>query len=170
MTIPPPIKHQRARVSPGDLASVRPPEQRRRDAPIIVGVDGSSRDRHAAETAVSMASRLSAPVVFVYVRRGPASVLGEPGHQRRLTAEIIAGRRALDDALATAERVGVAASGEQLAGRPARRLLEFARLRGARMLVMGSRRRRFRRSVSRRVIAGSDRPVLVAGAATAAAA
>jgi nucleotide-binding universal stress UspA family protein len=113
-----------------------------------------------------MAWRLSAPVVFVYVRRGPAAFLGEPYYQRRLVTEIIAGQRALCDALTTAERVGVRASGEQLAGRPARRLVEFARLRGARMLVMGSRPRRFGRSVSRRVIADSDRPVLVTGAAT----
>jgi nucleotide-binding universal stress UspA family protein len=59
----------------------------------------------------------------------------------------------------------VEASGEQLAGRPARRLVEFARLRGARLVVMGSRRRRFGSSVSRRVIRGADRPVLVVGAA-----
>jgi nucleotide-binding universal stress UspA family protein len=166
MSIAPAIKDQRFGVSPAGFTRIRAREQRRPDAPIVVGVDGSSRDQAAARTAVSMAWRLSAPVVFVYVRRGPASVLGEPYYQRRLTAEIFAGRRALGDALAMAERVGVAASGEQLAGSPARRLLEFARLRGARMLVMGSRRRRFGRSVSRRVIADSDRPVLVTGAAT----
>jgi nucleotide-binding universal stress UspA family protein len=145
-------------------------QQRRPDAPIVVGLDGSSRDQSAAQAAVSIAWRLSAPVVFVYVRRGPVSALGAPYYQNRLTAEISAGQRALGAALAIAERVGVAASGEQLAGRPADRLLEFARLRGARMLVMGSRRRRLGRSVSRRVIADADRPVLVAGAATPAAA
>jgi nucleotide-binding universal stress UspA family protein len=113
-----------------------------------------------------MARRLSAPVVFVYVRRGPSSMLGEPYYQRRLNAEILAGKRALGIAQTVAERAGVTASSEQLAGHPARRLVEFARLRGARMLVTGSRRRRFGRSVSRRVIADSDRPVLVTGAAT----
>jgi len=148
------------------LASSGARERRRPDAPIVAGVDGSRSGEAAAHAAVSMAWRLSAPVVFVYVRRGPAAILGEPYHQRRLDAEIIAGRRALGDALAVAERVGVTATGEQLAGHPARRLVEFARLRGARMLVTGSRRRRFGRSVSRRVIADSDRPVLVTGTAT----
>lgn len=146
--------------------SDRTRERRRPDAPIVVGVDGSSHGQAAAHAAISMAWRLSAPVVFVYVRRGPASFLGEPFHQRRLAAEMLAGRRALDDALTTAQRVGVRAGAEQLAGRPARKLVEFARLRGARMLVMGPRRRRFGGSVSRRVIADADRPVLVTGAPT----
>jgi nucleotide-binding universal stress UspA family protein len=74
-----------------------------------------------------------------------------------------AGRRALDDALAVAERAGVPATAEQLAGNPARRVVEFARLRGARLIVLGSRRRRLGRSVSRDVIRSADRPVLVAG-------
>jgi nucleotide-binding universal stress UspA family protein len=74
-----------------------------------------------------------------------------------------AGRRALDHALAIAERAGVGATGEELAGDPARRLVEFARLRGARLVVLGSRRRRLGRSVSRDVIRGADRPVVVAG-------
>jgi nucleotide-binding universal stress UspA family protein len=140
-------------------------QRRRARAPIVAGVDGSASGQVATEAAVSMAWRLSAPVVFVYVRRGPSSMLGEPYFQRRLDAEILAGKRALGIALTVAERAGVTASGEQLAGNPARRLVEFARLRGARMLVTGSRRRRFGRSVSRRVIADSDRPVLVTGSA-----
>jgi nucleotide-binding universal stress UspA family protein len=74
-----------------------------------------------------------------------------------------AGRRALSEALAIAERAGVSATAEQLAGRPARRVVEFARLRGAHLVVLGSRRRRLGRSVSRDVIRGADRPVLVAG-------
>jgi nucleotide-binding universal stress UspA family protein len=135
------------------------------DGPIVAGVDGTASGQAATKAAVSMAWRLSAPVVFVYVRRGPSPMLGEPYYQRRLQTEIVAGKRALGAALAVAERVGVTASAEQLAGHPARRLVEFARLRGARMLVTGSRRRRFGRSVSRRVIADSDRPVLVSGAA-----
>ena len=135
------------------------------DSSVVVGVDGSASGRAAARAAISMASRLSAPIVFVYVRRGPSSLLGEPYHQRRLDAEILAGKRVLDDAVAMAERADVEASSEQLAGRPAHRLVEFARHRGARMVVMGSRRRRFGASVSRRVILDADRPVMVAGAA-----
>jgi nucleotide-binding universal stress UspA family protein len=76
-----------------------------------------------------------------------------------------AGGRALAHALAVAERAGVRATGEQLAGNPARRVVELARLRGARLVVLGSRRRRLGRSVSREVIRSADRPVLVATAA-----
>jgi nucleotide-binding universal stress UspA family protein len=73
------------------------------------------------------------------------------------------GRRALTDALAVAEEAGVPATGEQLAGKPARRVVEFARLRGARLVVLGSRQRRLRRGVARGVIRTADQPVLVAG-------
>lgn len=132
------------------------------DAPIVVGVDGSKGGRAAARAASSMAARLRAPLVFVYVRRGPPALLGEPYHQRRLDAEITNGRRALQDAVAIADRAGVSAGTEQLGGPPARRLLDFARHRNARMLVTGSRRRRLRRSVSRDVLRGADRPVMIA--------
>ena len=136
----------------------------REDAPIVAAVDASTSGTAAARTAISMARRLGAAVVFVYVRRGPSSVLGEPYYQRRLDAEIAAAKGALGAALAAADRAGVAASGEELDGPPARRLVEFARLRGARLVVLGSRRRRVGRSVSRGVIRAADRPVLVAGA------
>jgi nucleotide-binding universal stress UspA family protein len=111
-----------------------------------------------------MAKRLGAPVVFVYVRDGPSSILGEPYYQRRLDAELANADRALDAALAAAERAGVAASREVLEGSAARRLVEFADLRAARLVVLGPRRRwRFRRSVSRGVLRAADRPVMLAG-------
>jgi nucleotide-binding universal stress UspA family protein len=65
--------------------------------------------------------------------------------------------------MAIAERAGVPATAEEIAGDPARRVVEFARLRGARLVVLGSRRRRLRRSVARDVIRSADRPVVVAG-------
>jgi nucleotide-binding universal stress UspA family protein len=136
----------------------------REDAPVVAAVDASASGAAAARTAISLARRLGAPVVFVHVRRGPPSFLGEPYYQRRLDAEIAAAKRALGAALAAAERAGVTASGEELDGSPARRLVEFARLRGARLVVLGSRRRRLGKSVSRSVIRAADRPVLVAGA------
>jgi nucleotide-binding universal stress UspA family protein len=133
-------------------------------APIVAGVDPSASGAAAAGTAISLAKRLSAPVLFVYVRTGPASFLGEPYYQRRLDTEMAAAKRALGDALTAAKRAGVRAGAEQLHGSPPRRLLEFARHRRARLVVLGSRRRRFRRSVSRGVIRAADRPVVVAGA------
>lgn len=111
-------------------------------APIVVAVDDSRAAAAAAQAAVSLARELAAPLVFVYVRRGPSAAFGEPYYQRRLDARMRAGRRALDDALALADRAGVSATGEQLAGSPARRV---------------------GKSVSREVIRGTDRPVIVAG-------
>jgi len=68
----------------------------------------------------------------------------------------------LNDVLEVAARAGVPATGEQLAGNAAPRVVEFASIRGARLVVLGSRRRRLGRSVSRDVIRRADRPVLVA--------
>jgi nucleotide-binding universal stress UspA family protein len=141
-----------------------------RPAPIVVAVDASSATRAAVSDGIRLARDLDAAVIFVYVRRGPSAVLGEPYYQRRLDAEMALGNRALGAALAVAKRAGVAASGEQLHGNPARRLAEFARIRGARLVVLGSRRRRLGRSVSRAVLRSADRPVLVAGRVSAAAA
>jgi nucleotide-binding universal stress UspA family protein len=138
-------------------------------APIVVAVDTSRAATAAAQDAVHLAQELDAPLVFVYVRRGPPAALGEPYYQRRLDAEMRTGRRALNDALAVAERAGVPATGEQLAGHPARRVVEFASMRNAQLVVLGSRRRRLGRSVSRDVIRSTDRPVLVATPTAAAA-
>jgi len=99
----------------------------------------------------------------VYVRRDPLLTLGEPYYQRRLDAAMATGRRVLSDALAVAEQAGVPATGELLEGHPARRVLESARLRDARLVVLGSRRRLLGSSVSRRVIRSADRPVVIAG-------
>jgi nucleotide-binding universal stress UspA family protein len=115
------------------------------------------------QSAVALARDLSAPLVFVYVRRRPSAALGAPYYQRRLDREIQTGKRVLDTAMALAQEAGVPATTAQLEGNPARRVAEFARLRGARMVVLGSRRRRLRRSVSREVVQAADRPVLVAG-------
>jgi nucleotide-binding universal stress UspA family protein len=131
-------------------------------APIVAAVDNSSASAAASRDAVRVARGLRAPVVFVYVRRDPSSMLGEPYYQRRLDAAMAAGQRALSAALAVADQAGVPAAGEVLEGDPARRVLEFARLRDARLVVLGSRRRLLG-SVSRRVIRAADRPVVVAG-------
>ena len=139
--------------------------RRREDAPIIAAVDGSASGAAAARAAIPIAERLGAPIVFVYVRNGPSSAVGEPYYQRRLDAETASANRALGDALAAADRAGVTASGEVLDGPPARRLVEFAGIRGARLLVVGPRRPwRFGRSVSRKVQRDADRPVFAADA------
>jgi nucleotide-binding universal stress UspA family protein len=132
-------------------------------APIVVAVDNSRAATAAVQAAVRLAKDLAAPVVFVYVRRGPSSALGEPYYQRRLDTEMRKARRALDHALTLAATAGVPATGDELAGDAARRVVEFAGIRRAQLVVLGSRRRRIGRSVSRRVIRSADRPVLVGG-------
>ncbi len=135
--------------------------------PIVGAVDGSPASRGAIGEAVSLASELDAPIVFVYVRRGPAGILGPPVFERRLSRELARGRRAVDAALAIASRAGVPAEGEILEGSPRRRISEFARDRGARLIVVGSRRHKLGQSVSSAVVRTAGRPVIVARPAPA---
>jgi nucleotide-binding universal stress UspA family protein len=100
--------------------------------------------------------------VFVYIRRGPADFFGAPIYQRRLTKELQRARRVLDAALRAASVAEVEADAEILEGPPRRRIVEFARDRGARLVVVGSRRRRLGRSVASAVTRAADRPVVVA--------
>jgi nucleotide-binding universal stress UspA family protein len=130
-------------------------------APIIAAVDGSDAGAAAATEAARWARELDAPLTFVFVRRGPSDVFAGSAYQRRLDEELAAARRALDSAHKAAAHEHVRAGEEILEGSPARRLVEFARTRGARVLIVGSRRRRLRPSVARAVIRAADRPVLV---------
>jgi len=131
-------------------------------APIVAAVDGSSASRGAIEIAVKLAAELEVPLVYVYVRRGPFGLLGTPFLQRRLTAQMARARRVVGSALRAAEQAGVDAEGEILEGAPRTRILELASDRGARLIVVGSRRRRFSRSVSSGVVRASEGPVVVA--------
>jgi nucleotide-binding universal stress UspA family protein len=131
-------------------------------APIVAAVDASSESRAAVEAAVQLGGDLKAPILFVHVRRGPAGFLGAPVYQRRLTAKTERARRVLDRALRAAARAGIKAEGEILEGSPRRRIAEFARDRGARLVVVGSRRRKVGRSVSSGVVRSAGRPVVVA--------
>lgn len=132
-----------------------------RTTPIVAAVDGSSASKAAIETAVKLAVELNAQLVFVYVRRGPARFFGKPVFQRRLTAEMSRARRVLARALRAAARAGVNAEGEILEGSPHKRIPEFARDRGAKLIVVGSRGRKRSRSVSRSVVRAAGGPVVV---------
>ena len=130
--------------------------------PIVAAVDGSEASRAAVEEAVNLAADLEAPLVFAYVRRGPAGFMGSPIYQQQLTVENERARRVLDRALRIANIAEVEAEAEILEGSPQRRIVEFARDRDAQLVVMGSRRRRFRPSVARAVTRAADRPVVIA--------
>jgi nucleotide-binding universal stress UspA family protein len=133
-----------------------------RAAPIVVAVEASPASHAAAEEAAILAFDLEAPLVFIYARRGPPGFLGTPFYQRRLTRDLERARRVLDQALRVAQLAGVEAEAEILEGSPRRRILDFARARDAQLVVVGSRRRRLGRSVSRAVARGADRPIVVA--------
>ena len=131
-------------------------------APIIAAIDASAASRAAVEEAVILAAELDTPLTFVYVRRGPPPFLGAPFHQRRLSAEMERARRVVDRALRIARVAEVEADAEILEGSPRRRIVEFARDRGAQLVVVGSGRRRLRRSVGWAIARSADRPVMVA--------
>jgi len=130
--------------------------------PIVAAVDASASSRDAVEEAVTLAGELDAPLVFAYVRRGPAAVFGGPLYQERLTSANQRARCVLDRALQIANNAEVEAEAEILEGSPARRIVEFARDRNAQLVVIGSRRRRISPSVSRAVTRAADRPVVIA--------
>jgi len=134
-------------------------------APIVAAVDASRASLAAAAEAAVLAAELGAPVVFVYVRRGPRAFRGAPFYQRRLTAEMRRARPVLDRALRIARVAGVEAEAEILEGLPQRRIVEFARDRGAQLVVLGSRRRRLGRSIAWAITRAADRPVVVAARA-----
>jgi nucleotide-binding universal stress UspA family protein len=151
-----------------DARRLTSPRVKNRVAPIIAAIDGSPSGWSASDTAVRLAVELNAPLTFVYVRRGPAGFLGTPVFERRLTRKMAEARRVLDDALRGAAHAGVEAEGEILEGSPPKRIVEFARDRSARLIVIGSRRRRLGRSVSRAIVRASPKPVLVARGVTSA--
>lgn len=134
-----------------------------RRPPVVAAVDGSEAGLDAARTGAQLARELDAPLVLAYVRQGPPSWLGEPYFQRRLDGEMDAARTALDEASALARLQRVHPDTEVLEGSAARRIREFANHRDALLLVLGPRRRRFKRSVSQRVARGSVKPVVLAG-------
>jgi nucleotide-binding universal stress UspA family protein len=137
------------------------PGAKNRVAPIVAAIDGSTAGWHASHAAVRLAVELNAPLTFVYVRRGPAGFLGTPVFERRLTRKMAQARRVIDHALRGAARAGVEAEGEILEGSPRKRIVEFASDRSARLIVIGSRRRRLGRSVSCAVVRATRRPVLI---------
>ena len=85
---------RRCGASRSGAGTCRPAKLEPEGAPIVVAVEDCRAAAAAAQAAVSLARELAAPLVFVYVRRGPSAAFGEPYYQRRLDARMRAGRRA----------------------------------------------------------------------------
>jgi nucleotide-binding universal stress UspA family protein len=105
-------------------------------------------------------------LLFVYVRRRPSSIWGTPFYQHRLSREFGRARQVIDHVLRIAADVGVAGDAEIVEGSPRRCIIDFAAARGASLIVVGSRRRRFNRSVSAAVLRAAEPPVMVVGGAS----
>jgi nucleotide-binding universal stress UspA family protein len=134
---------------------------------VIVAVDGSASSQVAIESGLRLARDFGARLTFVSVYPPPAGVLGRPFHQRVLSKRLNAARAALAKARVSAERAGVAAGYELIAGKPAEELARLARLRDVDLVVVGSRDlprglAGLLGSVSRALVGEADRTVLVA--------
>lgn len=133
---------------------------------IIIGTDSSADSVKAVEEGIGLAAELGASVTFVHARVAPPAMLGEPFYQRELDAEIARGRELIDDALERAEQAGVVADYEILDGPPTDAILAVAETHDADLLIVGSRglgavQSVLLGSVSRSLVARSERPVLV---------
>jgi nucleotide-binding universal stress UspA family protein len=135
-----------------------------RVAPVVAAVEPQTAPE-TAERAARYAREHGAPVAFVSVRPR-LSTDARRDSERRLSRDLLLGRKALDTALAAAARHGVMAYGEIVEGDPAPQIVAFAASRNAPVLVVGRRRETSGPSVSREVVALSARPVVVAAEET----
>ena len=132
-------------------------------APVVAAVE-SATARETAEVAAELASELKAPLTFIHVRPRTPAIGGSARSQRQSVRALFRAHIALDVALPVATRWGVMAHGEIVDGNAVDELVEVATRRKARLLVVGARRRRFKRSISRGVLGTSAVPVVVAHA------
>jgi nucleotide-binding universal stress UspA family protein len=134
---------------------------------IVIAYDGSEGSREALAAGVETARATGAVATLVYVRHTPLPIVGDPFYERSLSKELRRGRDVLAEARVFAADAGVVAETELLEGDPAEQILDLARLRGADLVVVGSRGRgavaeALLGSVSHAIVHGADRPVLVA--------
>jgi len=132
---------------------------------IVIAIDGSDASQLAIREGLEIAKEAGAAVTVVTARQ-PISFLGAPYDQRELSRQLAHARAALDRAEAEAEAIGIEASYEIREGDPADEILRIAADRQADLVVLGSRglgaiRGALLGSVSKAVVNGSDRPVLV---------
>jgi nucleotide-binding universal stress UspA family protein len=132
---------------------------------ILVATDGSEASQLAVREGLELAKETGAAVTVVTARQ-PISFIGAPYDQRELSRQLARARAALDRAKAEADALGVKASYEIREGDPAHEILRIAADRQADLVVLGSRglgaiKSALLGNVSKAVVSGSDRPVLV---------
>ena len=132
---------------------------------ILISTDGSPSAAAALADGLELARQAGAKALFVNVRP-TISLLGVPYEQEKLSEQMEIARAALEGATARAGELGVEAESEILEGDPAEQILGLARSRDVDLVVVGSRGRgpisaALLGSVSRAVVNGADRPVLV---------
>lgn len=130
---------------------------------ILVATDGSACGQRAEDEGVSLAVATGARLVFLHVQPEVDPSRSQPG---TLSEEIDESHAMLDRALAKAIAAGVDAESEIVEGSAGREIVDAARLRGADIIVVGSRglgklSSMFLGSVSRDVLSEADRPVLI---------
>jgi nucleotide-binding universal stress UspA family protein len=130
---------------------------------ILVATDGSACGQRAEDEGVSLAVSTGARLVFLHVQPEVDPARSHPG---ALSEETDESHALLDRAIAKAVEAGVEAEAEIVEGAAAREIVGAARLRGADVIVVGSRglgklTGMFLGSVSRDVLSETDRPVLI---------
>lgn len=132
---------------------------------IVVAIDGSDVGDLAVGEAIELAKDAGAAITVVTVRQ-PISFLGAPYDQRELSRQLAHARASLDRAKGAVAEAGAEATYEIREGDPAEEILRLAQDRNADLVVVGSRglgtiAGTLLGSVSKAVIRGADRPVLV---------
>ena len=135
----------------------------------LVAVDDSPAGLTAARTAVDLAARLGAAVLFVHVVADGAVTSmsgGAGGNAQVAERRDLAASSLLHHVAGIAQRAGVAAETRRLEGEPAGRVLDEARAWRATVIVLGRSGRRgagepYMGRETRHVLEFAEQPVLV---------
>jgi nucleotide-binding universal stress UspA family protein len=134
-------------------------------ADVVLGYDGSECAATALRTAIELAAALGDRIVVAYAAEPPNRLLGEElAEHRRALDEI--GVEVTAEAVSRAREAGVEAEAAIVHERPAAALLDLARTRNARLIVVGTTSERpltgaILGSVPHKLLHRSEIPVVV---------